>query len=151
MALWKYLNFTNEPGRCDRLAWIVNYVSYRHHWDWVIQDYKERQLRVQKNWFKKNCHYRINSFIKKVKRLQLKIESLEQFWLRLLMSIYSSEKLRNVYGFYHSYVSQVVSQNSSRSNRWLFFDFSGTLSIRTSKHPLYCNLMKKTLLWLAYV
>ena len=36
-------------------AWKVRQISlncqpsYRHHWEWVIQDYKEKQLRVQKN------------------------------------------------------------------------------------------------------
>lgn len=107
-------------------AWKVRQISlncelsYRHHWDWVIQDYKERQLQVQKNLNLKQFSLRLNSFIKKRSRqLQLKIECLEEFWQWISMSIYSSEKLGNVYE-----LSQVVSQNSSRSNRWLFFDFS---------------------------
>ena len=56
------------------------------------------------------------------------------------MSIYSSEKLSNVYE-----LSQVVSQNSSRSNWWLFFDFS--LYQLEHQNILYAtyNLMKKTI------
>ena len=124
-------------------AWKVRQISlncelsYRHHWDWVIQDYKERQLQVQKNLNLKQFSLRLNSFIKKRSRqLQLKIECLEEFWQWISMSIYSSEKLGNVYE-----LSQVVSQNSSRSNRWLFFDFSVLYQLE------HQNILYTTTLW----